>query len=605
MFRINYVLGGERAYRDKAMRILLAALTQVNREYFLANPNAPSVFAFQWKEEPCGTDDWLDASALVEQGYGDCEEICAYAAGWIQAKRGIMAWPQLVEKDGHTHVVVELPNGKQFDPTLKMGRCEDCGHECTSHGKNDPEEMITFVTDLFRSGDAFAGKAAYGENLAHRSLAIMLHALFLIDCEWLRRHPETPLLYQSGIRYELEPVGREDWQDWPSSLRRKTADCIPLSALVLKDDYTFAPFGTLKPGDRIMGDGTWTQVQDFVMTGEKPLLAFGLDNGCVLRCTPEHRVFLENGEEIRAKDVKVGDRLKAPTKEFPTSVNAWSHEKLRDDDFAWLVGVYIADGWVQERRFAISGFDENPKRGKIEQKERVEKMMAEAGIETRWAAKYISVTDRCLHDVMATCGSHAPNKRVPNLNVTLDQAKAMIEGLQADSSLANSGTITHGTTSPELALQLRVLYRMLGQSVHIKRWDEHGGLGSNPIYRIGVRRLADETMPKNWQTRAERSQNSAGVRSICEEAPELCGDITTDSGAFYLPECDLVVHNCEDLANLRASELQVKGRIAARPTFIWRERGNKANLYHIQVTYPNGAVEDPSRKLGMGSGALA
>ena len=231
MYRITFVLGGEKAYRDKAKRILLAAMTLVDKTYIEENVDAPDFRLLRYKDECDGEDNWLDASALVALGEGDCEDICCYVAGWLQAKRGINAWPQLVEKNGHTHVIVELPNGKQFDPTLAIGRVESATHECTGLGKDAIEEKITFVTDLFRIEDTFAGVEAYSQDTSHKSLRLMLHALLLIDIDWLRRHPETPKLYESGVRYEYEPPGREDWQDWPTTLRRKEGDCEDLANL--------------------------------------------------------------------------------------------------------------------------------------------------------------------------------------------------------------------------------------------------------------------------------------------------------------------------------------------------------------------------------------
>lgn len=51
--------------------------------------------------------------------------------------------------------------------------------------------------------------------------------------------------------------------------------------------------------------------------------------------------------------------------------------------------------------------------------------------------------------------------------------------------------------------------------------------------------------------------------------------------------------DCEDLATFRAGELIVQGieaRAIARPSNIG---------FHIVVRYPDGTIEDPSRKLGM------
>lgn len=56
--------------------------------------------------------------------------------------------------------------------------------------------------------------------------------------------------------------------------------------------------------------------------------------------------------------------------------------------------------------------------------------------------------------------------------------------------------------------------------------------------------------------------------------------------------------DCEDLASWRVAELRVKG-IAADTGILHQRKGN-FSLYHIIVVYPDGKVEDPSKKLGMG-----
>jgi len=463
-----------------------------------------------------------------------------------------------------------------------------------------------------------------------------------------------PPLYRSGLHYETEK-GTEIWPDIPSLLMGTMGkgtypghwgDCLPVTTLILRDDYTVSPIGDLVPGDKIMGDGCTTTVVDHAVTGQKPIVELELNNGSVLRCSPEHRLFLRSGEERRAEHVRLGDLLRTPTTDFPTALPLQGPSSLSPEDFAWLLGVYVADGWTdlpRHPRFMISGKDGCKKE---EQKRRVEGLMEKIGAHTRWDARYIAVNDRPLAEYMKLCGGHAPEKHLPSLLMSREQVGAVVEGLAADSSVANSGTITHGTTSEILALQLRVLYRMLGQSVHIKRWDDHGGLGTHPMYRITVRQADDPDHPN-------ARRGSARVVAIREEEPELCCDITTDTGRFYLPESDLVVHNCEDLACYRVAELReipehyerpapwnkskteaadprypqpssttmtpvgpvplsgadpdpwagwklVKGGIKAKPFAKWR-RGPGGNYhYHALVYLPDGRLEDPSLVLGMG-----
>lgn len=57
----------------------------------------------------------------------------------------------------------------------------------------------------------------------------MLGALFEIDRLWLRAHPDTPLLYRSGVRYRAEPLGSERWRDVSAVLREGHGDCEDLA----------------------------------------------------------------------------------------------------------------------------------------------------------------------------------------------------------------------------------------------------------------------------------------------------------------------------------------------------------------------------------------
>ena len=457
-----------------------------------------------------------------------------------------------------------------------------------------------------------------------------------------------PSVYRSGLHYETEK-GTEIWPDIPSLLMGTMGkgtypghwgDCLPVTTLVLRDDYTVAPIGNLVPGDRIMAEGNFTSVTEHAITGEKPILEFELNNGAVFRCSPEHRLFLRDDTEKRAEEIRPGDLLKTPTALFPTAESPLNPSKLSPSDFAWLLGVYVADGWTdfpRHPRFSIAGKDGFKKE---DQKRRIQSLMESVGISSRWHERYIAVNDRNLTAYMHECGGHAPDKHLPSLQIGAEQVRSLIEGLAADSSTASSGTITHCTTSEILALQIRILYRMLGQSTHIRRWDEHGGLGKNPIYRITVRQPDDPNHPNS-------RKNSARVVAIREADPELCCDITTEAGRFYLPESDIVVHNCEDLACYRVAELRelpyhyertapwnkskievadprypqpaapgaavplsgeadwsgwrrVEGGIRAKPFAKWR-RGPQGNYHYHALTYlPDGRLEDPSLVLGMG-----
>ena len=57
--------------------------------------------------------------------------------------------------------------------------------------------------------------------------------------------------------------------------------------------------------------------------------------------------------------------------------------------------------------------------------------------------------------------------------------------------------------------------------------------------------------------------------------------------------------DCEDLASWRVAELRLRGE-RARARISWRRRGDTWR-YHVTVRRGDGSVEDPSKRLGMGT----
>lgn len=355
----------------------------------------------------------------------------------------------------------------------------------------------------------------------------------------------APVMWENG-----EAEGVDLYQSARRTWEFKGGDCLPLSTLVLRDDFEIVPILALDPGDRIFdGENGWVEVQDRWLTGEKELLSFQLSNGCDLRCSKNHRLFRSvNGrvEEVRADQVAVGDDL-LPGNRIPTSGPGivWPDvaSSLASDELAWLLGIYVADGWSEEYRSSISGQDGKPKEA---QKRRVEGLMQRLNVATRWHRKYLAINNSELARFFSEAGDKVYNKHLPSLALSSESdVKALLEGLAADADKRNG---VFGTTSPKLALQLRVLHRMLGISTHVTRVDDHGGLGTHPIYRV---------TPRRESQRKDLMFNH--VRAIKDAGSALCADLTVVGGKLWLPESDMVVHNCDDQSILNATLLSLNG----------------------------------------------
>lgn len=64
----------------------------------------------------------------------------------------------------------------------------------------------------------------------HRALNQVLLALAKVDAIYLRRHPQTPPLYRSGVVYRDEPDDGESWADVSVVLNRGFGHCAELAA---------------------------------------------------------------------------------------------------------------------------------------------------------------------------------------------------------------------------------------------------------------------------------------------------------------------------------------------------------------------------------------
>lgn len=79
---------------------------------------------------------------------------------------------------------------------------------------------ITFVCDLF---------SERSKVRTSKTIDILLRALTAVDMLYLLEHPSTPRLYDSGVMYQEEPPGAEDWQDILTCLRLGWGDCEDLA----------------------------------------------------------------------------------------------------------------------------------------------------------------------------------------------------------------------------------------------------------------------------------------------------------------------------------------------------------------------------------------
>ena len=336
-------------------------------------------------------------------------------------------------------------------------------------------------------------------------------------------------------------------------------DCFPEGTLLLRDDYELVPIEKIKIGDQIRGRDKWSAVEGKAFKGALKVDAVTMNNGSTVYLTPDHKVYVgsckhgkraecptckrspslrrESFDRVRVSDLKIGDSLLQPDR------IAFGSEQT-DPDIEYVDGLYISEGWCDERRFSISGQDGSRKEAL---KREVAEICDARGINTRRARKYIAVNDKAWATRLAALGTRARFKRMRTMNLAPASAAALLRGVMSDSTQNTNGPgRTFSTTSHTLMVQMRVMQRMHGRSTGVKFLtpEQHGGAGEHPLWRLGVRVIDKGLAVKSI---------SRGVRKVA------CWDIQTDDHYVYLPEHDVTVSNCDDLVVALGSLLMSYG----------------------------------------------
>ncbi|TAL42408.1 MAG: hypothetical protein EPN91_08495 [Salinibacterium sp.] len=383
---------------------------------------------------------------------------------------------------------------------------------------------------------------------------------------------------RARCRYTLDPVDYDAFQTPGKTLQLASGDCFVKGTVVLKKGHELVPVESLRLGDEIWGLNRWSKVMNTWEKGVLPTWNIQLNNGSAMRLTPDHKVWvwkckdehkdaryggqecscrLDNRElvRIRVRELKCGMVLPQPER-IP-----FGSEKM-DPTRAYVEGLYVSDGSsAHSNTFEIAGQDGCPKEA---QKKEVERICAVLGIPTRWYRKYITVKDKIWTQRMKTMGTRAPNKRALSINLEEGGALNLLRGIMADSGKNSQGFgSTFTTTSRQLWLQTRVLLKMAGKTASERYIVDHGGLGENPIWRLGIRGGGP----------AGNASKLLRVKDVVRDNVEKpCFDIETDDHYVWLPEADWTTSQCDDEVSLLGAMLRSVG-IPVRSR-IYQTQGN-------------------------------
>lgn len=439
-----------------------------------------------------------------------------------------------------------------------------------AHNVSSLEDRVRLIRKLLWWGEsAFDKRVSPSEGGGVHDARLRALGLEVVrGCQARNDMCELESIYQfvrRNVRYAGDISMKDTFQSPWRTFQMAGGDCFPEGTLFVTRDG-FVPVEQIEIGDEIHDGQTWVNVLKTWDRGPKMILRAELDNGNTLRLSDTHKLLrvpagggYDNADEVRMADLRIGDELLQPRR-----FDAASVDEL-DASTAFLMGAYLAEGCRSHKKpggpdvyISLAGVAN----GKGIRERAIEILKARE-IPFKEREREIKFHARDFEESFAL-GRIAIEKGLPTFRYgpkTVETVVAAME--QGDSGLSTTGyNRVYSTISPTLALQYRVLKRMLGQSVHWKTLADHGGAGRNPIHRLTVR--AEDTR-RPW----------AKVKAISvEDTPVDSYDIMTETGRVYLPETDLVARQCDDHVNANAvlavvNGFQTKARITSNTGESW------------------------------------
>lgn len=124
--------GADRARSQAALLWMLEALVKIDEGHLAQKPYPPLYEAGVRYQREAGTEEWRDIPAILENGWGDCEDLACWRVADLR-RQGLRAGPYVRYRqvDGvfHYHALVAIyrpvihraPNGKRVERLVRVG----------------------------------------------------------------------------------------------------------------------------------------------------------------------------------------------------------------------------------------------------------------------------------------------------------------------------------------------------------------------------------------------------------------------------------------------------------------------------------------------------
>lgn len=237
MRRIVFRLGlfeseADRAYSERALKLLAHALVAANVAYLRAHPRTPALYEAGVRLDtsrsrcPRSEDEWQGIASILESGAANNVSLacwrCAERIVGGEAVEPALCWAP--GGGGLYHVSLSTRDGTVEDPSAIV----------FARAAGAPMSPVVGRPDLHTSASRIALELQIFRREAARSyservLSILLGALTAANVLYLRAYPSAPSLYRAGVRYRAERFPREEWRGIAALHEEREGDCEDLA----------------------------------------------------------------------------------------------------------------------------------------------------------------------------------------------------------------------------------------------------------------------------------------------------------------------------------------------------------------------------------------
>jgi DNA-cytosine methyltransferase len=429
--------------------------------------------------------------------------------------------------------------------------------------------------------EAFAGVGS--QHMALRNLGVDYEVVGVSEIDNFAHQSYEAIHGETKNFGDISKLQPEDLPDF--DLFTYSFPCFTGDSLVFVKEKGYVPIKDISVGDLVLTHtGEYKEVTAHYNQGVKPITEVSTMLSSTIKTTANHQFYVRTkikdtsnscgfyftqpywkvAEDLQKSDYvgfPVNSESKLPT--WEGILYTWSDgrkprlknkikDKLTDVRFWWLIGRYIADGWVRSQGGIVLGIGNS----KLPLVQNQLAGIYNYSVSEEGSVSKVHIPDKELENFLESVGKGASNKVLPYawLDLPVNYLQALVEGYLSGDGYVQGTRIVASSTSQSLILGMaqaimkvykrpvKIYSNKLRSKPHII---EGRLIKENPSWSLAFTKEAR----KHDRSFYEDDFVWGPVRSVVlSENKEYVYDISVkDNHSFTVQNC--IVHNCTDLSS--------------------------------------------------------